>query len=194
MIQFLDNVFAREGLPEFLVTDNGVQLTSHNMKEFLKGNGITHLHASLYHPQTNSLVERMNRTAKEGIQTGKLEGKSPVLATWERLSAYHTTPNTTTGKTPFQLMTGRCATTKLQIIPAENVVDDHEHIAQRVLSKQNRYKAYHESKPGVKVSNGKVGDYVRIKKRGSKVLQNHGSSQSKKFTCNAERWEEMEHV
>ena len=33
----------------------------------------------------------------------------------------------------------------------------------RVLSKQNRYKAYHDSKPGVKVSNVKVGDYVRIK-------------------------------
>ena len=106
----------------------------------------------------------MNRTVKEGIQIGKLEGKSPVLATRERLSAYHTTRNTTTGKTPFQLMRGICARTKLQIIPAENVVDDHEHIiAKRVLSKQNRYKAYHDSKPGVKVSNVKVGDYVRIK-------------------------------
>ena len=163
MIHFLDNVFAREGLPEFLVTDNGVQLTSHKIKEFLKGNGITHLLASLYHPQINGLVERMNRTVKEGVQIGKLEGKSPVLATRERLSAYHTTPNTTTGKTPFQLMRGRCAKTKLQIIPTENVVDDHEQIAKRVLSKQNRYKAYHDSKPCVKVSNVKVGDYVRMK-------------------------------
>ena len=67
MIQFLDNVFAREGLPAFLVIDNVVQLTSHRMKEFLKENGITHLHASLNHPQTNSLVERINRTVKEGI-------------------------------------------------------------------------------------------------------------------------------
>ena len=164
MIQFLDNVFAREGLPEFLVTGKGVLLTSHKMKEFLKGDGKTHLLASLYHPQIKGLVERMNRTVKECIQIGKLEGKSPVLATRERLSAYHTTPNTTTGKTPFQLMRGRCAKTKLQIIPAENVVDDHEHIiAKRVLSKQNRYRAYHDSKPGVKVSNVKVGDYVRIK-------------------------------
>ena len=175
MIQFLDNVFTREGLPEFVVTDNGVQLTSRKMKEFLKGNGITHLHASLYHPQTNGIVERINRTVKEGIQIGNLEGKSPRLATREILSAYHTTPNTTTGKTPFQLMRGRCARTKLQIIPAENVVDDHEQIAQRVLSKQTRYKAYHDSKRGVNVSNVKVGDYVRInnpcRKRGSKVLQ-----------------------
>ena len=69
----------------------------------------------------------MNRTVKEGIQIGKLEGKSPVLATRKRLNAYHKTLNTTTGKT--QLMRGRCARTKPQIIPAENVVDDHEQIA-----------------------------------------------------------------
>ena len=66
IFQFLDNVFAREeGLPEFLVTDNSVQLTSHKMKEFLEGNGITHLYASLYHPKTNGLMEGMNRTMKE---------------------------------------------------------------------------------------------------------------------------------
>ena len=98
----------------------------------------------------------------------------------------------------------RCARTKLQIIPAENVVDDHEHIAQRVLSKQNRYKAYHDSKPGVGVSNVKVGDDVRtsnprhvgkgeVRLEGS-LLQNHRSSQSKWFMCNAEMWKEMEHV
>ena len=133
------------------------------MKEFLKENGITHLLALLYHPQTNGLVERINRTVKEGIKIGKLESKSPVLATRERLSAYQTTPNITTGKTHYQLMRGRCAKTKLQIIPAENVVYYHAHIAKRVISKENRYKAYHDSKPGVKVSNATVGDYVRIK-------------------------------
>ena len=59
----------------------------------------------------------MNRTVKEGIQISKLDGKSPVLATWERVNAYHTTTNTTTGKSPFQSMRGRSARTKLQIIP-----------------------------------------------------------------------------
>ena len=135
MIQFVDNVLAREGLPEFLVTDNVVQLTSHKMKEFLKENGITHLHASLYHPQTNGLVERMNRTVKEGIQIGNLEGKYPVLATRGRLKCLSYNSKHDYGKTPFRLMRCRCARTKLQIIPAENVVDDHEHVAQRVLSK-----------------------------------------------------------
>ena len=73
-------------LPEFLVTDNGVQLTSHKMKEFLKGNGITHLHASLYHPQTNGLVERMNRTVNTDrqfrgqISTSSYTGETKCLS------------------------------------------------------------------------------------------------------------------
>ena len=123
MIQFLDNVFAREGTPESLVTDNGVQLVSHKMKDFLDSNGITHLLASLYHPQaqTNELVERMNRTVKEGIQVGKLEGKTPVRATRDRLRAFHATPNGLTGKTPFELMRGRRGKTKLQITHFTNV-------------------------------------------------------------------------
>lgn len=35
IIAFLKEVFAREGSPEVLVTDNGVQLTSQEMERFL---------------------------------------------------------------------------------------------------------------------------------------------------------------
>ena len=52
-------------------------------------NGITRLHASLHHSQTNGLVERIYRTVKGGKQISKLEGKYSVLATRERLNAYH---------------------------------------------------------------------------------------------------------
>ena len=61
-------------------------------------------------------------------------------------------------KTPFESMRCSYARTRLQIIPSENVVEDHEQIVTRVLLKQNRYKAYYDSKPCVKVSNVKVGD------------------------------------
>ena len=40
---------------------------------------------------------------------------------------------------------------------------DHEQIAQRVLTKQQRYKTYHDRKPGVKSIDVKIGDHVRVK-------------------------------
>ncbi|KAG1664524.1 hypothetical protein GQR58_019769 [Nymphon striatum] len=58
----------REGSPEILISDNGVQLKCNEMTEFLQFHGITHNFSSLYYPQGNGLVERMNRTVKEGMQ------------------------------------------------------------------------------------------------------------------------------
>ncbi|KAK6169762.1 hypothetical protein SNE40_020751 [Patella caerulea] len=115
VIEFLSNVFYREGIPETLVTDNGVQFVSYRMKEFLQTNNITYLRSSLYHPKTNGLVERVNKTIKEGIQLSKSEHRSPVEVTKERLQVYHSTTHTSTGITPFTLVRGRTVHTQLTI-------------------------------------------------------------------------------
>ena len=107
------NIYLREGLPENIVTDNGVQFTSHKMKDFLIKHNIKHSKSALYHPQGNGLVERMNRTIKEGIQIAKLEEKYAILATKERLLAYHTTRDSITDRTPFELMRGRLGRTNM---------------------------------------------------------------------------------
>ena len=133
------------------------------MTEFLKCNAITHIRSTLYHPHTNGLVERMNRTVKEGIQVGKLEGTDPVTATREKLAAYHVTPNTATGKTPFELMRGLLAKTQLHIVPPNNVVSDHESVKSKVNKHQAKYKSYFDERPGIKQEKIDVGDYVRIK-------------------------------
>ena len=79
MIQFLDNVFARDGLPEFLVTDNGVQLTSHKMKEFLEGNGITHLLASLYHQWLITELQTRDHVEYYSSYYGKVDGACVIF-------------------------------------------------------------------------------------------------------------------
>ncbi|KAM7283094.1 uncharacterized protein ISCGN_000254 [Ixodes scapularis] len=68
VIDFLKFVFAREGLPEEIVTDNGPQFISKEFTEFLKTQGIRHLRTSLYYPQANGQVERFNRVLKSTIQ------------------------------------------------------------------------------------------------------------------------------
>ena len=85
VIKFLQNVSMHEGYPNHIVTDYGVQFTSHEVKD----RGILHSASVLYHPQANGLVERMNHTIKEGIQLATLQHKDPVLATKERLFVYH---------------------------------------------------------------------------------------------------------
>ncbi|UYV74121.1 K02A2.6-like [Cordylochernes scorpioides] len=61
IIYHLRQVFARFGLPELLVTDNGRQFVSKELEEFTKMNGIRHTKTSPYNPSTNGLAERYVR-------------------------------------------------------------------------------------------------------------------------------------
>lgn len=49
-VEVLRNLFASNGLPQEVVTDNGPQLISCEMKTFLKLNGIKHNMSPAYHP------------------------------------------------------------------------------------------------------------------------------------------------
>ena len=57
-IETLLMLFARYGVPAQLVSDNGPQLKSEELEQFLKRNGIKHITSAPYHPATNGLAER----------------------------------------------------------------------------------------------------------------------------------------
>lgn len=66
-IRELRRLFARFGLPSYFSSDNGPQLVSKEMEEFLKANGITRIPIPKYSPNTNGLVERMVQTFKKAM-------------------------------------------------------------------------------------------------------------------------------
>ena len=57
-IQKLRAIFARHGLPEVIVFDNGTAFTSTEFQEFVKRNNIKLIRTAPYHPSSNSEVER----------------------------------------------------------------------------------------------------------------------------------------
>ena len=60
-------VFARSGLPERLVIDNGPQFTAKEFQLFLKKNEVKHVTSAPYHPATNGLAERFIQTMKQSL-------------------------------------------------------------------------------------------------------------------------------
>ncbi|GFO38175.1 Pol polyprotein [Plakobranchus ocellatus] len=63
-INILSDLFSGLGLPEHLVTNNGIQFSSNKFKSFTRSNGIKHTFSPSYHPAINGLAERMVKTFK----------------------------------------------------------------------------------------------------------------------------------
>ncbi|XP_015265536.1 PREDICTED: uncharacterized protein K02A2.6-like [Gekko japonicus] len=111
VIHALRRLFVTHGLPDTLVSDNGPQFVSDEFRQFLADNGIRQITAAPFHPASNGQAERMVRMAKEAL------GRS-TEGDWSlRLGAFllrqHTTPCSTTGRSPAELLMGRRLTTRL---------------------------------------------------------------------------------
>ena len=113
-IHQLRTLFARFGIPETIVSDNGPQFTADVFEQFCKRNGIHHVRVAPYHPASNGLAERMVQTFKQGFR------KLTVGTVEERIARfllqYRTTPHTTTGVSPAELLQGRRLRTRLEAI------------------------------------------------------------------------------
>ncbi len=111
-ITALRHLFAVHGIPEQIVSDNGPQFVSSDFEEFTRGNGIRHTRSSPYHPASNGEAERFVRTFKEAMKVGKSDGLSLSHRLDNFLLTYRTTPHTTTGSPPCELLMGRSLRTR----------------------------------------------------------------------------------
>jgi transposase InsO family protein len=109
-----EEIITRHGVPKEILSDNGLEFANKTLKDYCDRMGIKQKFASPYHPQTNGLVERMNRTladtiAKIANETGKVWDKCIPDA----LFAIRTNYQSTTQQTPFYLTYGREARTPI---------------------------------------------------------------------------------
>jgi transposase InsO family protein len=101
--KFADS-FARFGIPQQLVTDNGPQFTSEEFKKFCSCNKVHHVCVSPYHPRSNGEAERFVRTFKTAMRTADLP---PEHRLTRFLLQYRVTPHATTGVSPAESLQQR---------------------------------------------------------------------------------------
>lgn len=120
-IKTLRELFARFGSPDCIVSDNGPQLVSAEMRQFLAAEGVLHIRTAPFHPQSNGQAERFVDTMKRALI--KAEGEESLhTALHTFLKTYRTTPNAALpdNATPAAMMFGRSIRTTLSMVKETN--------------------------------------------------------------------------
>ena len=103
-LEVLRDWFSSHGIPHRLVTNNGPQFVAQEFADFCKNNGIRHTKSAPYHPASNGLVERFVQTLKQSIKDTLNDGRSLNHRLASFLLTYRTTPHSTTGVSPSELV------------------------------------------------------------------------------------------
>jgi len=105
---FFDNVFRRFGMPSAIVSDRDVRFTSNFWQALMSHLGTSLKMSTAFHPQTDGLAERANRTVEEMLRAF-IDHKHQD--NWDKFLtslefAYNNSVNRSTGYTPFFMLHG----------------------------------------------------------------------------------------
>ena len=108
-VTFIADITTRYGIPHSIITDNGTNFAKGALARFCATQGIRLDLASVAHPQSNGQVERANGLILSGIKPRLIEPLKRSAGCWlDELPAIlwslRTTPNKSTGFTPFFLV------------------------------------------------------------------------------------------
>ena len=107
----MKSVFARYGIPDVLVTDNGPQFSSAKFAVFAKTWMFQHTTSSPYHPQSNGKAENAVKTVKRLFTKCQQSGQLEFLA----LLDWRNSPTEGVGTSPAQRLMGRRCKTLLPV-------------------------------------------------------------------------------
>ena len=116
----LVNFIAQVGVPREILSDQGTNFTSQLMKEIQNLLHVRAIKTTPYHPQTDGLIKRFNKTLKSMLHKYATEsGKD-----WDKLLpyllfAYQEVPQASTGFAPFKRLYGRPVRGPLDVLKEE---------------------------------------------------------------------------
>ena len=104
---YLSQIFARFGIPKTLVSDNGPEFVSGDLKQWCESLGIKKMESPVYHPRANGLAERAVQTVKRAPEAWSPKLNVSFGAFLQRALMTHRNNSKTRSKTPVELVLGR---------------------------------------------------------------------------------------
>jgi hypothetical protein len=177
VIEKLESVFATHGIPEVIVSDNGPQFVSGEFRAFCEIKGIRHRKVTPLWPAANAEIERFFRTLGKAVRTAHVEGRNWRREMFVFLLNYRSTPHSTTGVSPAEVLMNRQLRTK---VPQYEGLNKPGQVLKEALQKDQTRKAgmkrYADRKFRAKTSDVGVGDWVLLRQRRQNKLSTNYDS------------------
>ena len=158
----LDSIFARQGIPDVLKSDNGPPFNGAEFKNFAEHLGFHHRKITPLWPRANGEAERFMKTLGKCVRAATVEHKSWKQELYKFLRQYRATPHSTTEISPCEALNHRKLKTTLpEVTPP--VLEKQKNMTDRDAEQKLKMKAYADHKLGVRESKIKLGDTVLIK-------------------------------
>lgn len=114
--KFVWKLICRFEIPKFVITDNGRQFVDRKLVAFYKELGIIPLTSFVEHPQTNGLVEAMNKIIVQELKKKLGDAKGAWVDELQQvLWGYRCSPHSATGESPFNLTYGTNAMLPVEV-------------------------------------------------------------------------------
>lgn len=197
VIYKLHELFARFGVPDTIVSDNGTQFTSKDFADFCQNFQVEHVRIPPYHPRSNGLAERFVDTLKRALR--KATGTPTRKALQLFLQVYRITPNKSapTSLPPAEIMFSRKIRSAFdKLIPTNKVHIPTETVPKRKFHENEKvyFKNYKNNssswEPGV--IQKRVGNMVYMVKGNKFTHKRHVNQIKKRSTVESEVTSQVE--
>lgn len=161
IIPKLDAIFARQGVPRVVKSDNGPPFSGREFKDFATHLGFIHRRVTPLWPEANGEVERFMSTLNKNIRASSVERRNWKQELYKFLRHYRATPHSSTHISPFEALTGRQMNTVLPQMPSTPVCETS--ISQNDAHSKEKMKSYADKRRNTQSSRISVGDTVLVR-------------------------------
>ena len=164
VIPKLDSIFARQGIPEILKTDNGPPFNGGELTQFANHLGFHHRKVTPLWPCANGEVERFMASLMKAIRAAHVEQRSWKQELYTFLRQYRATPHCTTGVSPSEVLNQRQMRVTLPQLPQQAQTSESDtQLRHRDAANKAKAKAYSDRRRHAKQSDLQVGDTVLVR-------------------------------
>ncbi|XP_035799241.2 uncharacterized protein K02A2.6-like [Amphiprion ocellaris] len=159
VIVSMKSIFARHGIPDVVISDNGPQYASAEFQDFAESWEFKHVTSSPTHAQSNGQAERTVQTVKNLLKKAECSKSDPYISLME----YRNTPLENVGLSPAQLLMGRRLKTKLPTSTSLLTPNGSEKVHQQLKENQEKQKLYFDRQTRT-LPDLQAGDNARIQR------------------------------